>query len=165
MGESRDVLVFDNVEWPTMTPSLSHSVITNAPIHRVTVSPCSDPLILCDLLLCDLLPHRVQISPELFAGAVASANAAKNEPAAREGGAMVRFVTRLNGKHTQKWQIAPTDTFAKVEKQTDRHTVQSASVSVLLCCVVLSCEVAGTGIVCTCRVCETHQTRPSCVCR
>ena len=63
--------------------------------------------------LCRLLfPVYNQILPELYAQAVARADG--GGAGAGAGREMMRFVTKLNGKHVWKWQIASTDTFAKV---------------------------------------------------
>jgi hypothetical protein len=77
------------------------SIVSVYSRHRGSVVTCA--------YLCSYVCHypNGQILPELYAKAVACAEPPK-------AGRMMRFVTKLNGKHIRKWQIAPTDTFAKV---------------------------------------------------
>jgi hypothetical protein len=56
-----------------------------------------------------------QIDPALYAQAVSNAEATKSAPSGAAAAAnTVRFTTRLNEQHMWKWQIAASDTFAKV---------------------------------------------------
>lgn len=58
---------------------------------------------------------EVRTQPQRMAAADTFSTTAASSAAGSGGGAdMMRFTTKLNGKHTWKWQIKCTDTFAKV---------------------------------------------------